>query len=140
MCTCVCVNVCLRVCMGVPTCMHTDMYACQVAVVAENGVFYVVMKQSEGTFTSVCIIPWTFVVKNVLLVGNTSYSITLSFQKYSGSWHAYAFDVMLQCFPWAVMCKNGQWKGCLWRLWVKSGIIMYLYCNYNRLFTSRLIK
>jgi len=24
--------------------------------------------------------------------------------------------------------RMGQWKGFLWRLWLKSGIIMYLYC------------
>jgi len=69
------------------------------------------MKQSKGTFTSVCIIPWTFVVKKFLLFGSTSYSITFSFHKYSGSWHAYTLDVMLQCLPWAVMCKNGSVEG-----------------------------
>jgi hypothetical protein len=66
------------------------------------------MKQSKGTFTSVCLIPWTFVVKKVLLIGSTSYSITLSFQKYLGSWHVNALDARLQCLPWAVMCKNGS--------------------------------
>lgn len=67
-----------------------------------------VMKQSKGTFTSVCIIPWTFVVKKVLLIGSTSYSITLHFQKHLRAWHIYALDVMLQYLPWAGMCKNGS--------------------------------
>ena len=66
------------------------------------------MKQSKGNFMSACIIPWTFVVKNLLLIGSTSYSIALSFQKYLGSWHAYALDLRLLCLPWAVMCKDGS--------------------------------
>jgi len=118
-CVCVCAWVCLRACIH--ACMHAIwQWLLKTAFV---------MKQSKGTFTSVCIILWTFVVKKFLLIGSTSYSVTLFIQKCSGSWHAYALDVMLQCLPWAVMCKNGQWKGYLWKLWLKSGIIMYLYCN-----------
>jgi len=44
-CTCICVNVCVCVCMGVSMCMHTGMYTCQVAVVAENSVCYEAVKR-----------------------------------------------------------------------------------------------